>query len=161
MASLVPALAPESASWIRLRPTPALFAFGLLCVPLAVFFTALPVLALFADNLGSRIGFLSFGPPLAVLTWFAIYGIFIVRTRFNSAGIEYRGLTRRIMIPWGEVRQVKGSAAVRCYIVTARGRLTVWRNFTGFPQLVAEASRHGVEIDPALLDDNAPSDSEE
>jgi hypothetical protein len=154
MASLSPATT-DAAGWTRLRPTALLFAFGLLCMPLAMFFTALPVLALYAENLGSRIGFLTFAPPLAVLTWFAIYGIFVVRTRFNSSGIEYRGLTRKVLIPWSEVRQIQNGAGFGALIITARGQLTVWRRLRGFAQLLAEAARQGVEIDPPQPDDRS------
>ena len=153
-------VAADSAGWVRLRPSARLFAFALLCVPFAILFTAMRFLAFFAENLGSRLGFLILGPPLAALMWFGIYGVFIVRTRFNSAGIEYRGLTRGIMIPWNEVQQIRDSAAFGAYVTTARGPLIVRQYFRGFRQFVAEAARHGVDIDLAMLNELTPGGSE-
>ena len=136
---------------MRLRPTARLLAFGLLCVPFAVLGITLPLLAFFAENMGSRIGFLILGPLLAALSLPGVYGAFIVRTRFNDAGIEQRNLTRRVTIAWADVREIKASVSSGAYIVSTQGPLIVWRAFRGYHELIAEATRHGVEIDPALL----------
>jgi len=144
----------DAAPWVRLRPTVRLFAFGLMCVPLAVLCTVLPLVAFFAEDLGSRIGFLTLGPVLAPPAWFAVYGIFAVRTRFQCRADRAARSDAQSCAALGDVREIKTSV-FGAHVATTREPLIVWKYFRGYQQFIAEAARQGVEIDPALLPERA------
>lgn len=137
---------PDPDGSVRLRPSLGLYVFGLLFIPFSLFFTAMPALAFFAPEIGEKILFAVLGPPLALLGWYAIYGVFIVRVRFNANGICYRGF-RKLDVPWSEVRRIGDSAALGTFISSTKGRLIVWKYLRGFQQLLDEADRHGIAID--------------
>lgn len=145
--------APDADGWLRVRPTLVVYIFGLFYIPFALLFTAMPLMAVYADTVQQGVVFVVLGPLLACLMWFGLYGTFIARTRFNADGIEYRGLIRTLFVPWKEVRRIGDHSGLGTYVSTNRGRLIVWKFFLGFPQLVEEAMRHGIEVDPSLLDD--------
>jgi len=138
---------PDPDGWTRLRPSIGAYVLGLLFVMAALLFTAMPALALVGQGSLTSWVLVLLGPPLAALMWYGAYGTFVVGVRFNGDGIVYRGLLKRLLVPWKEVRRIKDSG-LGSYISTDQGRLIAWKYFRGFRELLEEAERHGIEIDP-------------
>ncbi len=141
---------PDADGWIRLKPSIALRIFGAIMTIFALFFSSYPVLAYFVDANGFAWFLVALGVPLAIMFWYGVYTTFIVKTRFNEQGIEYKGLIKKVFVQWAEVRKITDSVWLGAYVSTSKGRLIIWKLLRGFQQLVDAAREQGVEIDPAL-----------
>jgi len=146
------AIQPDVDGWVAVRPTTFLYVIGaIFAIPMAIFLTALPFLA-FVSGMPSLLPvYLMVGVPLAIGSWYFVYGIFIVRMQFNESGIEYREFSRRLFVEWREVGRIKYDFLLGAYASTDKGRLIAWEYFRGFSQLIDAAQRNNIVIDPILL----------
>ena len=98
--------------WIKLRGTNLTYCLGLLCIPVAVAGMILSfTFAAIADQLQFIIP-LTICVTLSLATWFGVYTLLVVQTRFNKQGIEYRGLLRFLFIPWNDVERIADNAMI-------------------------------------------------
>ena len=97
-------------------------------------------------------GFISLLCAGFVCAWaMSVYALLLTKIKFNDQGIAYQGITKTLFVEWKNVRSISKNHFLSEHAKTEKGNLLVWKQRTGFIQLLDEAGKHNIRVDPNVL----------